>query len=255
MDRLDFTIKLARKIGFYLMQYWGHALNVTEKSSFQDLVTDCDKQAQQMIVREIREHFPDEAILAEEGLFEKGDKIWIIDPIDGTMNYVHGLPSFAVGIAYAERNEVIIGVAHDPLMSETYYAIKGQGAYVNGERIHVSKNSLLKDSIGNVGFYVGFTGPFINAIEKKVRRMRMTGSAILAGAYVACGRFDFFVAKRANAWDVAPLFVIIPESGGMITDLSGKEATLESGNYLFSNGLLHNELIDILKKIKENREV
>lgn len=253
MDRLDFSIKLARKVGLYVMQHWGHALNVTEKSSFQDLVSDCDKHAQQMIVQEIRKYFPNEAILAEEGLFEKGDRIWIVDPIDGTMNYVHGLPSFAVGIAYAEKNEVIIGVAHDPLMSETYYAVKGGGAYLNGEKIHVSKNSLLKDSIGNVGFYVGFTGPFISAIEKNVRRMRMTGSAILAGAYVACGRFDFFVARRANPWDVAPLFVMVPESGGTITDLSGKEANLESGNYLFSNGLLHSQLIHILKKVKETQ--
>ncbi len=253
MDRLDFAIKLARRTGFYLMQYWGHALNVTEKSSFQDLVSDCDKQAQQMIVQQIREHFPKDAIFAEEGLFERGDRIWIIDPIDGTMNYVHGLPSFAIGIAYAEKNKVVMGVAHDPLLSETYYAVKNQGAYVNGEKISVSSNSQLKDSIGNVGFYVGFTGPFINAIEKKVRRMRMTGSAILAGAYVACGRFDFFVARRANPWDVAPLFVIVPEAGGTITDLSGKEATLESGNYLFSNGLLHDQLIDILNSIKENQ--
>jgi len=250
MDRLDFSIKLARKVGLYLMQYWGDALNVSEKTSFQDLVTDCDRYAQQMIVQEIRKHFPSDAILAEEGVFEKGERMWIIDPIDGTMNYVHGLPSFAVGIAYAERENVILGVAHDPLLNETYYALKGSGAYLDGERINVSKTSKLKDSIGNVGFYVGFTGSFIDAVEKKVRRMRMTGSAILAGAYVACGRFDFFVAKRANPWDVAPLFVIVPEAGGFITDLKGKQATIESGNYLFSNNLLHNELIDIMSRIK-----
>lgn len=251
MDRMDFSIKIARKVGLYLMEHWGNAENVRQKSSFQDLVSDCDKQAQKMIVQKIKDHFPDDAILAEEGLFEKGDRMWIIDPIDGTMNYVHGLPSFAIGIAYVEKEQVILGVAHDPVLNETYYAIKGQGAYKNGERINVSENSLLKDSIGNTGFYTDFTGIFISAIEKKVRRVRMTGGAILAGAYVACGRFDFFIAKRANSWDVAPLFVLVPEAGGIVTDLSGNQAHLNTGNFLFSNGLLHDQVLEVIREVNK----
>ncbi|WP_277601153.1 inositol monophosphatase family protein [Thermotoga sp. Ku-13t] len=250
LDRLDFTIKLARRVGFYLLQHWGNALNVREKSSFQDIVSDCDKQAQHMIVSEIERHFPHEAILAEEDRFETGQKLWIVDPIDGTMNFVHGLPSFAVGIAYSESGDVLIGVVHDPVLNETFYAVKGEGAYRNGERISVSTNATLRESIGNVGFYVGFTGHFMNAVEKRVRRMRMTGSAVLAASYVACGRFDFFVARRANPWDVAPVLLIVPEAGGCVTDLDGKQASLSSGAYLFSNGKLHSEVLEIVNKVK-----
>ncbi|HBT40129.1 MAG: Inositol-phosphate phosphatase [Thermotoga sp. 50_1627] len=249
MDRLDFAIKLARKVGLYLLQHWGNALNVKEKSSFQDIVSDCDKRAQQMILSEIERHFPKEAILAEEDHFETGQKLWIVDPIDGTMNFVHGLPSFAVGIAYSEGGNVLVGVVHDPVLNETFYAVKNEGAYKNGEKISVSSKTTLKESIGNVGFYVGFTGHFINAIEKHVRRMRMAGSAVLAASYVACGRFDFFVAKRANPWDVAPVLLIVPEAGGYISDFEGRPVNLSSGEYLFSNGKVHSDVLEIIKKV------
>lgn len=252
MDRLDFSIKLVRRVGLYLLQHWGNALNVREKTSFQDIVSDCDKHAQQIIVNDIQKHFPNEAILAEEDHFEIGKKLWIVDPIDGTMNFVHGLPSFGVGIAYAENNQILFGVVHDPVLNETFYALKNQGAYKNGEKIEVSSNASLKESIGNVGFYVGFTGHFINAIEKHVRRMRMMGSAVLAASYVACGRFDFFVAKRANAWDVAPVLLIVPEAGGCVTDLKGRPANLSSGGYLFSNGKVHSEVLKMIEKAEES---
>ncbi len=248
MDRLDFAIKMSRQVGLYVMQYWGKALNVREKSSFQDLVTDCDKHAQEMIVEQIREHFPKDSILAEEGLFEDGDKLWIIDPIDGTMNFVHGLPSFSVGIAYVEKGEVVLGVGHDPVLNETFYSAKGQGAYRNGERIKVSSSSELRDCIGNVGFYIDFTGKFLTLMETKVRRMRIMGSAILAGAYVASGRFDFFVARRANPWDVAPVLLMVREAGGIVTDIWGKEATLSSKSFIFSNKIIHEELLKIVQE-------
>ncbi|AEH51898.1 inositol monophosphatase family protein [Pseudothermotoga thermarum] len=248
MDRLDFAIKLSRQVGFYLLQYWGRAENVREKSSFQDLVTDCDKQAQKMIVDQIRKNFPEDSILAEEGLFEDGDKLWIIDPIDGTMNFVHGLPSFGVGIAYVEKGNVVLGVAHDPVLNETFYCVQNQGAYKNGERIKVSSNDKLKDCIGNVGFYIDFTGKFLSLMEKRVRRMRIMGSAILAGAYVACGRFDFFVARRANPWDVAPVLLMVKEAGGMVTDIWGNEATLSSKSFVFSNKAIHEELLKVIQE-------
>ena len=255
MDRLDFAIKLSRDVGFYLLRYWGKALNVREKSSFQDLVSDCDLEAQRIIVEKIQKSYPNDSILAEEGLFETGNKIWIIDPIDGTMNYVHGLPSFGVAIAYAENNEVVMGVINDPIMGETFYALRGQGAFVNGERIRVSQTGKLKNSIGNIGFYVGFTGKFINAVETRVRRIRMTGSAVIGGAYVACGRFDFFIARRANPWDIAPLLAIMPEAGGVVTDIQGERATLNSGSYVFSNGLFHDELLNVISSVEEDSTV
>ncbi len=250
MDRLDFAIKIARQVGLYVMQYWGRALNVREKSSFQDLVTDCDKHAQQMIVEQIREYFPNDSILAEEGLFEDGDRLWIIDPIDGTMNFVHGLPSFSVAIAYVEKGNVVIGVAHDPVLNETFYSAQNQGAYKNGERINVSSSEKLKDCIGNVGFYVDFTGRFLSLMERKVRRMRIMGSAILAGAYVACGRFDFFVARRANPWDVAPVLLMVKEAGGIVTDINGNEANLNSKSFVFSNKAVHEELLKVIQQVE-----
>ncbi|HIP92239.1 MAG TPA: inositol monophosphatase [Thermotoga sp.] len=252
MDRLDFAIKLLRKVGYFLLQNWGNVDKVFTKSSFKDLVTDVDKESQKIIVENIRKNFPDEHIISEEGISEKGNKVWIIDPIDGTVNFVHGLPSFSISLAYVEKHKIIFGVVHVPVTGETFYAIKGKGAYMNGERISVSERKNLKECVGSTGNYPEFTGKLILGLDNKVRRIRILGSAAASAAYVGAGKFDFFVAKRINLWDVAASILIVRESGGKVTDFNGNEANINSRSFVFSNSFIHDEVLDIVKKIEKH---
>ncbi|MCD6552125.1 inositol monophosphatase [Thermotoga sp.] len=251
MNRLDFSIKLLRRVGYYLMLHWGKIDEVEEKTGFKDIVTNIDRKAQEVIVKEIREHFPHDNVLAEEGIFEKGDRLWIIDPIDGTINFVHGLPNFSISIAYVEKGDVKMGVVHAPALHETFYAEDSGGAYLNGEKIKVSKNPSLEKCVGSTGSYVDFTGKFIEKMEKRTRRVRILGSAALSAAYVGAGKIDFLVTWRINPWDIAAGFIIVKEAGGRITDFSGKEASIFSKNFVFSNGLVHEEVLKVVNEVVE----
>jgi myo-inositol-1(or 4)-monophosphatase len=246
LDRLDFTIKLAKRMGKILLSEWGRPSEISQKSSFQDLVTDMDKYVQKRIISEIKEHFPEDGILAEEGVDESSSKMWVIDPIDGTVNFAFGLPSFSISIAYVENDEPVLGVVHIPALNETYYAEKGSGAYKDGEKIHVSGRKSLKESIGLAGFFKGFTGKLISTLEDKVVRIRMLGSIAVGVVYIAAGKADFYVAKRANPWDIAAAHLILKEAGGKITDFSGNATGIYGKKYVFSNGWIHEELLDYL---------
>ncbi len=249
MDRLDFTIKLSKRVGKILLSEWGEPSKVSEKSSFQDLVTDMDKKVQEIVVSEIRKNFPDDGILAEEGIDESSEKMWVIDPIDGTVNFAFGLPSFSISIAYIEKGEPVVGVVHIPVIGETYYAVRGKGAFKDGEKISVSKRDSLKKSIGLSGFFRGFSGKLIEALEDKVVRVRMLGSIAVGVVYIAAGKADFYIAKRANPWDVAAAILILKEAGGKVTDFHGKEEGIFGKQYLFSNGLVHDELLSVIKTL------
>ena len=249
MDRLDFTIKLSKKVGKILLSEWGEPSKISEKSSFQDLVTDTDKRVQEIIVSEIKKNFPGEGILAEEGIDESSERMWVIDPIDGTVNFAFGLPSFSISIAYIENGEPVVGVVHIPVIGETYYAVKGKGAFKDGERISVSKRDSLKKSIGLSGFFRGFSGKLIEALEDRVIRVRMLGSIAVGVVYIAAGKADFYIAKRANPWDVAAAILILREAGGKVTDFHGKEEGIFGKQYLFSNGLVHDELLSVMKTL------
>ncbi len=249
MDRLDFAIKISRKVGNVLLSEWGRPALVSQKSSFQDLVTDMDKKVQDMIIEAIRDNFPDEGVLAEEGVDNSSNKMWIIDPIDGTVNFVFGLPSFSISIAYVENGKPVVGVVHLPALNETYYAVKGDGAYKNGEKIEVSKRRRLKESLGLMGFFKNFSGKLLSDLEDKVVRVRMLGSIAVGVSYIAAGKADFYVAKRSNPWDVAAAILILKEAGGRVTDFNGNEEGIFGKEYVFSNGYVHDEIIERLKNI------
>ncbi len=250
LDRLDFAIKVSKRVGKLLLSEWGNPEKLATKSNFQDLITDMDEKAQKIIVDSIRKNFPEDGILSEEGIDERAESYWVIDPIDGTVNYAFGLPSFSVSIAYVKGDEVELGVVHVPTLDETYYAKFGEGAYMNGERIRVSSRGNLKECIGLLGFFRGFTSKVLELFEDKVVRMRILGSLAVAIVYVAHGRADFAIAKRANVWDVAAANLILKEAGGTITDMSGNPILLESNNgYVFSNGKVHQDVLKNLEKI------
>ena len=226
-----------------------------------DFVTSADKRTEKIIIEELLKVNSEYGIISEEiGILNQSNKSnrWIIDPIDGTMNFLNGIPQFAISIAYEENNEIICGVIFDPIKNEMFFAEKGNGAYLNNSRIRVSKKKKFQDALLVTG------GPkktskikdkifseYIN-VSNHVSNVRKFGSAALDMAYVACGRFDGYWQRELNYWDVAAGIVILKEAGGFIDFFEqDKEAPLKK-NILASNSNIHKELTDLI--IKKNIE-
>nr|WP_208915808.1 inositol monophosphatase family protein [Paenibacillus uliginis] len=261
------AINCAAKAGEWIKSRIGTVKQLSTKTSAQDLVTEVDKGAEQMIRKLILTHFPDHAILGEEGV-EPGAEasmkaleaakeepyLWIVDPIDGTTNYVHGFPFYSVSIALAHKGEVIVGVVYDPSRDELFIAEKGKGAYVHGNPTLVSKESSLSQSLLATGFPMdtSFNLPQnmagLQALLPKVRNVRGGGSAALHMAYVAAGRLSGYWELGLNAWDVAAGALLIQESGGKVTDTEGRPYDLAVRNVVATNGAIHESVLDTLSE-------
>jgi myo-inositol-1(or 4)-monophosphatase len=261
------AINAASKAGEWIKSRLGTVTQLNTKSAISDLVTEVDKGAEQMIRKLIFTHFPDHALLGEEGVepgpeasakaLEKhaGEEyLWIVDPIDGTTNFVHGFPFFSVSIALAHKGEVIVGVIYDPSRDEMFVAEKGKGAYVHGKRMEVSGETTLEQSLIATGFPVGLgsTLPANMAglvhLAPKVRNIRSGGSAALHLAYVAAGRLTGFWEIGLNAWDIAAGALLVTESGGQIGDTKGGAFHLGVRQVVATNGAVHAELVQALKE-------
>ncbi|MDO7908244.1 inositol monophosphatase family protein [Paenibacillus sp. JX-17] len=261
------AINAASKAGEWIKSKLGTVKELSTKQSPQDLVTEVDKGAEQMIRRLIMTYFPDHAILGEEGVEPGADAssraleaareeeyLWIIDPVDGTTNFVHGFPFFCVSIALAHKGEVIIGVIYDPSRDEMFVAEKGKGAYVHGNRMAVSGEKTLAESLVATGFPPdrNFAMPLnmktAQALIPQVRSLRAGGSAALHLAYIAAGRLSAYCEVGLNAWDIAAGAIMVQESGGTITDTAGQPYELSVRHVLASNGAIHDELAAILKQ-------
>ncbi|MCK9246337.1 MAG: inositol monophosphatase [Anaerolineaceae bacterium] len=199
-----------------------------------ELVTEADSAVEAFLLEKIRLTFPHHAINAEESGLLEGDNqhMWFIDPIDGTVNYAHGLPIYAISVAYAFKGELQIGVICCPGMRETYWAARGQGAYLNGERTSVSAVQTLKDSLLITGFRRNLLGTprsnlnnFIR-LSREVQTIRRLGSAAMDLAYVACGKAESFWEIELNPWDVAAGILIVREAGGIVDSLYGDSELL-----------------------------
>ncbi|MCL2761265.1 MAG: inositol monophosphatase [Desulfuromonadales bacterium] len=219
-----------------------------------NLVTEVDKESEKLIVGIIKEAFPDHDILAEENSYNfLGSRYkWIIDPLDGTTNFAHGFPWFAVSIALEMDKEVVLGVVYHSMMKEMFTAIKGKGAYCNGNKIKVSDHTPLKSSLLATGFPYDRTWKnennfknFLN-FQMAARGVRRTGSAALDLACVAAGRLDGYWECKLNPWDVAAGKLLIEEAGGNVTDYSGKPYSIYDNHILVSNGIIHKEMLEIL---------
>ncbi|MBI3821011.1 MAG: inositol monophosphatase [Planctomycetes bacterium] len=228
---------------------------IQTKSARRDLVSEADVAAEKVILNEIRAAFPDDAIHAEESSrAAAGDAgaIWYIDPLDGTTNFVHGLPEFTVSIARFIDNEPAIGVVYAPRLDELYIARKGGGAYRNGAPIFVSKTPDLADALVATGFPYRrseLANPNLENFGRlffKVRDLRRLGSAALDLAFVACGRFDAYWELNLERHDVAAGALIVREAGGRVTDLSGGDAWKSGRSILATNGELHEILRNTL---------
>lgn len=263
------AINAAAKAGEWIKSKLGTVKELSTKYSPQDLVTEVDKGAEQMIRKLILTHFPDHAILGEEGV-EPGPQassraleesieeeyLWIIDPVDGTTNYVHGYPFYAVSIALAHKGEVIVGVIYDPSRDELFVAEKGKGAYVHGNPTHVSTENTLATSLLATGFPADHNFAFpinmagLQHLAPNVRNIRSGGSAALHMAYVATGRISGYWEIGLNSWDLAAGVLLVNESGGTVTDTLGRPYDLSVRHIVASNGHIHDELVDSLKEAK-----
>lgn len=249
---LNTAVKAARRAGAIIMRHLDRLDRVTvETKSRNDFVTEVDHLAEAEIIRVLRRAYPDHAILAEESGTSVGrsEYRWIIDPLDGTTNYLHGYPQFAVSIALLHREQLEQAVVLDPCKNELFTATRGAGAQLNERRIRVSKTATLDQALLGTGFpfkshqYLDVWIASFRDLLLATSGIRRAGSAALDLAHVACGRFDGFWEFGLSPWDMAAGSLLIQEAGGMVSDLSGGHAYLESGNIVAGNPRIHRELL------------
>ena len=222
-----------------------------------DFVSSADKRTEKTIIEELQKAHPEYGIITEEtGIINKSNikNRWIIDPIDGTMNFLNGIPQFAISIAYEENNEIICGVIFNPITNEMFCAEKGNGAYLNNTRIRVSNKKKLKDALLVTGGPNGASkiknkiySEYIN-VSNNVSNVRKFGSAALDMAYVACGRFDGYWQRELKYWDIAAGVIILREAGGFIDFFEDDLSYPLKKNILASNSNIHHELKELINK-------
>ena len=222
-----------------------------------DFVSSADRRTEKIIIDELKKAHPDYGIITEEsGLINKSNtqKRWIIDPIDGTMNFLNGISQFAISIGYEEQSEIKCGVIFNPITNEMFIAEKGCGAYLNNSRIRVSNKKKITDSILVTGgpkqeskIKEKIFSEYIS-ISKKVTNVRKFGSAALDLAYVACGRFDGFWQKDLNFWDIAAGQIILKEAGGFVDLINNDNSLPNKNDIIASNSIIHEELYNTIMK-------
>lgn len=248
---LDLAERAALRAGTLIRDSVNQVTRVEHKSAI-DLVTAVDRQSEQLIVGIIRERYPGHSIVAEEETsVSPGSSSyrWIIDPLDGTTNFVHGYPQFAVSIAVVHQDELVAGVVHDPMRRETFSAIQGGGAHMNGRDIHTSAVEELDKALLATGFpydrrekadeYLGLFRSFMCAAQG----LRRAGAASLDLCHVAAGRLDGFWERKLHAWDIAAGSLIVREAGGRVTDFQGGALDIWGSEILCSNGRIHGEMV------------
>jgi myo-inositol-1(or 4)-monophosphatase len=232
---------------------FGRISQINQKGEF-DLVTEADTESEKQIMETIRKAFPDHAILAEESGANQGaaEYQWLVDPLDGTTNYVHRLPFFTIAIALLVRDKIVLGLVLNPMDGELFAAITGKGATLNGKPIRVSSTASVCDSL----LVTGFPYDFSEIIEPAMKRfsicqqasqgVRRLGSAALDICYLACGRFDAFWEQNLKPWDKAAGVIIAAEAGAVITNFSNQPFSINQKEILVTNGRIHHEMLDLL---------
>jgi myo-inositol-1(or 4)-monophosphatase len=258
MDKLlEFSVALAFESGRIQKRHFQKRQSIHYKGEI-NIVTDVDFECQDRIITMIKQAYPGDDIISEEKTNEyDGDRNrWIIDPIDGTTNYAHGYPFFCTSIAYEVKGKVIYGIVYNPIFDELFFAVKGKGAYLNGQRLKVSDTDKMKRALLATGFpYDINTNPNNNinhfvSFLFEAQAVRRDGSAALNLAYVAAGRFDGFWELKLNAWDTAAGALIVLEAGGSVTSFQGEPFDIYKGKLVASNGLIHQDMLRILNDHK-----
>lgn len=251
---LGAAVEIAREAGRLLAQLSKRPHEITYKRP-SDLVTEADRRSEALIVERLRNRFPKHAIVSEEGGGQKTDSnyCWYVDPLDGTTNFAHGFPVFCVSMGLACRNEVVAGVVYDPMRDELFTAERGSGAYLNQQRIHVSKHASLSESLVATGFPPFMRHHELNielyySFTKLTHGVRRAGSAALDLCSVAAGRFEGFWELKLNPWDKAAGSLMVTEGGGRVTDLAGGPFELLGEAIFASNGLVHDEMLAVFSE-------
>ena len=241
MTAVETAVKAAKAAGVLLRENFGRALVVDEMKQH-DIKLALDVESQELITGILLDEFPDYALYGEEGVAgnQDSDYQWIVDPIDGTVNYFYGIPHYCVSIALRHKEEVIVGVIYDPSMDDLWTVVKGEKPYLNGEEISVSSRTKLEESILYVG--CGKTDDALSAgLERyrrasvRARKMRMMGSAALGMAYIATGRLDAYIETRISLWDIAAGQLMIEATGGKVT-LTPKDGEPDVMSIVATNG-------------------
>lgn len=251
---LNTAVQAARRAGDAAAGYFNRAekLDIRTKAR-NEFVTQVDEAAEELIIESIRQRYPDHAFLAEErGAEGHSDHVWIIDPVDGTTNFVHGFPVFAVSIALKVRDQLEVGVVYDPMRQELFTAIRGAGAQLDGRRIRVASRSSLEGALMGTGFPYRANATWMDTYLGMLRRVlehtagiRRPGAAALDLAYLAAGRLDGFWEFGLKPWDLAAGTLLIREAGGIISELHDEGDFMETGNVCAGNAKVH----DALKKL------
>lgn len=248
------TLINATEAGAEILKYYFNSktLKISNKEGINNLVTEADHAADKAIMDTIREAFPDHFILSEESgeLSMASEYKWIIDPIDGTVNYAHGIPLCCVSIGLEKAGQMIMGAVYNPLLDEFFLAEKGKGATLNGEKILVSEKKEVIASCIVTGFpytYLDMPNGPLDVFNRLIRKgvpVRRLGSAAIDLCWVASGRFDGFYEHKLNAWDSSAGFLMVEEAGGKVTDFEGKDYSPYQPRIIATNGHIHNELLD-----------
>ncbi|MFO1206492.1 MAG: inositol monophosphatase family protein [Burkholderiales bacterium] len=251
---LNTAVKAARRAGALINRASGDLDRIAvQDKSCNDFVTEIDRAAEAVIIDVLHEAYPRHAILAEEsGRTGASDYVWIIDPLDGTTNFLHGLPQYSVSIALAERGVLSQAVVYDPSRNELFTASRGSGAYLNDRRLRVSRRTRLKGSLVGTGFpyrefsHIDAYMAIFRDLVTTTAGLRRPGSAALDLAYVASGRYDAFFEIGLKPWDIAAGALLITEAGGLVGDLEGENRHLESGHIVAGNPRVFVQLVQLI---------
>ncbi len=253
---INIATTCARSAGNIILRYHNkiETLNITNKAA-NDFVSEVDKKAEDIIITTIKKHFPKHSILGEESgeIIGDNDYKWVIDPLDGTTNYLHGLPHYAVSIALFVKGKVKHGVIYDPFKDELFYASQGNGAFLNNKRIRVSVTNGLENTLIGTGFpfkqpqHLACYLKTFKAIHPHVAGIRRAGSAALDLAYLAAARFDGFWEIGLQTWDIAAGALLVKEAGGFIGDFSGNDNYFNTGNVVAGNKIVFKEILKIIQ--------
>ncbi|HSE94203.1 MAG TPA: inositol monophosphatase family protein [Methylomirabilota bacterium] len=252
------AIDAARDAGDLLRREVRGPRRITYKGAPTNLVTEMDARAEALILQRLVAAFPDDGVLSEEAGAQPGrsGRRWIVDPLDGTTNYAHGVPVFAVSIALEAAGRAVLGVVYDPNLEELFVAERGGGAFLREERLAVSATSVLDESLLTTGFPYSIRQIADNnlreyaAFSVRARAVRRLGSAVIDFAWVAAGRYDGFWELTLGAWDAAAGALLVEEAGGRVTDLGGGPLDLDRPAIVATNGRIHDEVLAVLKEIR-----
>jgi myo-inositol-1(or 4)-monophosphatase len=251
------VFKAVKAGGALLRERWGKVKNIDYKGAY-NIVTDVDKASELLILSILQPEFPDVGVLAEEGgaMNAQSDSRWLIDPLDGTTNYAHAYPFFAVSIGFEVRGEMKFGAVFNPISNELFWAEQGKGAFLNDEPIRVSSLNSLNVSLLATGFPPDTKKAHddnmvrFRTLTDMSHGVRRDGSAALDLSFVACGRFDGFWELKLSPWDTAAGSLLVREAGGSVTNIEGGPFDITTGHILATNGHIHDEVVEQLRKIE-----